>query len=548
MKRFPRSRAAAAATLAIMLLELAGVAWAQEYPPVSARPGQRTAQPFPEAAQGGTRLSLSAAIGLALANNQDLNVSVNEAEASRYLLFQNMGIFDPLLRAAATRSHQKIPAASQLVGADVDEQNTFSVSADVTQLFPTGGTFSLGFETRRFSTNSQFFDVNPSYSTGLRAFVTQPLLRNFGWDPTVWLIRTARNTRDIRYQDFVRDVQLVVQLVEDAYWDLVYALQNLEVKREARAVSADLNRITRIRIDVGSLAPIDIVQTEVGIATAEQEIILAEDQIGDAQDRLKRLMNFPTDRWSVPIVPTDEIRVEQVKVNLEEGAAVALQRRPEVLAATYSADSQRLRYEFYKNQTRPQLDLVGSYGFSGLAGVERDQAGNVIIDDAFGDSLSDVFDGDFDNWSVGLVFSVPIFNRTARGRRGESLYTWEASKASRTAIEQNVYVEVRDAARAIDTASRSIAAAGKSRELAERNLDAERKRFENGMTTSFQITEIQRDLSLARCVELQALTVYRKAVSAYHFAIADILDWRGIRIADVPEPGTPEVRMYQLEP
>ena len=161
MKRFPRSRAAAAATLAFMLLEHSGVASAQEYPPVSARPAQRTVRALPEAAQGGIRLSLSAAIGLAIANNQDLNVSVNEAEASRYLLFQNMGISAPLLRAAATRSHQKIPAASQLVGAEVDEQNTFSVSSDVTQLFPTGGTFSLGFETRRFSTNSQFFDVNP---------------------------------------------------------------------------------------------------------------------------------------------------------------------------------------------------------------------------------------------------------------------------------------------------------------------------------------------------------------------------------------------------
>ena len=546
MKRFPRFRAVASAVLALVLGPLAAVA--QDYPPVSSRPGQRTVRPLPGPAEGGVRLSLNEAIGLALANNQDLNVSVNEAEASRFSLFAELGIFDPLANAAVTRSHQKIPSASQLTGADVEERDTLDVSASVGQLLPTGGAFSLGFTTRRFETNSTFFSVNPSYSSGLTFSANQPLLRDFGWDTTTWLIRTARNTRDIRYQEFVRDVQTVVNAVEQSYWDLVYALRNLEVQRESRSLAADLNRITRIRIDVGSLAPIDIVQTEVGIATSEQEIIIAEGLIGDAQDRLKRLLNFDATQWAVPIVPTDEVRGEQTTVNVEEGAATARRQRPDLRAAAYSTDSQRIRYEFYKNQTLPALDLIASYGYSGLAGVERNEAGQVFVRDGFGQSFQNVLDGDADNWSVGLSFSYPIFNRGARGRRGEAQFTWEASKASLTALEQNVFVEVRDAARAIDTASRSIAAAQKARELAERNLDAERKRFENGMTTSFQVTEIQRDLSLARTNELQALAVYRKAVAAYHYAIADILEWKGIRIGEMPEPGTPEVRMWQRQP
>ncbi|HEY6064989.1 MAG TPA: TolC family protein, partial [Thermoanaerobaculia bacterium] len=190
-----------------------------------------------------------------------------------------------------------------------------------------------------------------------------------------------------------------------------------------------------------------------------------------------------------------------------------------------------------------QLDFVGSYGNAGLGGTTtlRDSSGNVIsrTPGGFSDAFQQILDRDFKNWSIGLNFSYPILNRRARGQRGAALYTWESNKAALISLEQNVTLEVRAAARDIDTARRSIAAAQKSRELAERNLDAERKKFENGMTTSFQVTQIQNDLSAARTAELQALAVYRKALSTYHFAIADILEWKSIRIEGLPESEPP---------
>ncbi|MDQ5858324.1 MAG: TolC family protein [Acidobacteriota bacterium] len=544
MKRLPNTRAVRSALLAAgLLVALGSMATAQTGAVISARPGERTLKAVPEGGTEGMRLSLDEAVALAVANNQDLNVSVNAAEASNYILFSNMGIFDPLAEAAIIRAHSEEPATSQLVGADVSTRDNTDISAQVTQLAPTGGTFSLGFAANRTSTNSTFFFVNPSYFGGLTFSFSQPLLRNFGRDTTTWLIRTARNSRDASYQNFIRSVQGTVNGVEQAYWDLVYALRNLEVQREARVLSADLNRITQIKIDVGSLAPIDIVQTEVGIATAEQQIIIAEGLIGDAQDRLKRLLNLDPAKWNVPIVPTDEVRVEQPAVSVEDGMRLALSRRPEIIAAAYNVDSDRIRYEYWRNQTKPALDLVGSYGNTGIGGttIIRDDMGNVISRTTgnFSDSFGQVFDRDFKNWSLGLRFSYPILNRRAKGQRGAALYTWEANKAGLTALEQNVLVEVRAAARDIDTASRSIAAAQKSRELAERNLDAERKKFENGMTTSFQVLEITSDLSLARVNELQALAIYRKALSAYHYAIADILDWKSIRIEDLPAAEPP---------
>ena len=549
MKGFPKFRAVRAALLAAGVAGIAAVTIAQTGPAISSRPGERTPRPLPPPAGAeGIRLSLDEAVALAIANNQDLNVSVNAAEASRYVLFANMGIFDPLGEAAVLRSHSEQPATSQLAGANVTQSDTTDISARVTQLAPTGGRFSLGFAGRRTSTNSTFFFVNPSWSTGLTLSVSQPLLRNFGRDTTTWLIQTARNSRDASYQGFVRSVQTAVNGVEQAYWDLVYAIRNLAVKQEALVVARDLNRITRIKIDVGSLAPIDITQTEVGIATAEQNIIIAESLIGDAQDRLKRLLSFNPEQWAVPIVPTDEVRADLPAVKVDDGIRTALERRPEIIAAEYNVDSDRIRYDFWRNQTRPQLDLVGSYGFSGIGGTTtlRDSDGNVIsrMSGGFGDSFQQILDRDFKSWSIGLNFSYPILNRRARGERGAALFTWESSKALLNSLEQNVLLEVRAAARDIDTARRTIAAAQKSRELAERNLDAERKKFDNGMTTSFQVTQIQNDLSAARSLELQALAVYRKALSTYHYAIADILEWKNIRIEDLPatEPPRPESR------
>lgn len=539
MKRLQNLRTAPAIAVAMGLLTLSGGALAEDGSVVSARAGQRPPRPMPAASAEGIRLSLDQAIGLALANNQDLDVTVNAAEASRYTLFSNKGIFDPVLTGDATRAHADQPASNQLQGAQVTNVDTTIWGAQVTQLAPTGGTFSLGWTGNRTSTNSTFVFINPSYSAGLSLSLSQPLLKSFGSNATTWQIRISRNTRDSTYLAFVRSVQATVNGVEQAYWNLTYAIQNLEVKKESLQIAKELNRITKIKIDVGSLAPIDITQTEVGIATAEQDIITAEGLIGDAQDQLKRLLNVDSMKWAVPIVPTDSVRVPEVVVNLEEGTRTALARRPEILAQAYATDSDRIRYEYWSNQVLPGLNLVGSYGNIGLAGTVYDSAGNITAMQGYSSAFQQVLDRTYRNWTVGLNFSYPILNRSARGSRGAARYHWESDKALLTTIEQNVFVEVRAAARAIDTSRRQIVAASKGRELAERNLDAEKKKFENGMSTTFQVNQIQRDLSDARTRELLALAVYRKALSAYHFAVADILDWKRIQIEGVPEAAPP---------
>ena len=538
MKRFAR---AAAHGLAVAVSLWALAAAGQTPQVVPAQPGQRVPRPLPPATAEGIRLSLDDAIGLAIANNEDLNVAVNLAASSDYLLFANYGIFDPFLSISPLRSHSETPSSSQLAGAAVTRSDVTDIPGQISQLLPIGGTVSIGFDANRASTNSSFAVVNPAYSAGATFRINQPLLKGFGENPTKWQIYIAKNTRDSAYLDYVKSVQTGVNSVEQAYWDLVYSLQNLDVKRESLKIAQELNRITQIKIDVGSLAPIDITQTEVGVAQAEQDIITAEGLVGDAQDRLKRLMNVEPGKWDTPFVPTDRVRVDQPdKIDFASGTQTALDKRPEVLKQAYLVDSDRVRYDYYRNQVLPGLNLVGSYGNIGLAGTVIDpNTGNIVGTGNFSDAFSQVRNGSFKNWSVGLNFSFPILDRAARGQRDAARYTMDSDRAGLATAQQNVIVDVRSSARAIDTAWRSIVAASKGRELAEKNLDAEKKKFDNGMSTTFQVNQVQRDLSAARTTELQALAGYRKAVATYHLSIADNLEWKNIKIEGIPATTVP---------
>lgn len=515
---------------------------------VPARAGQRRAVPIPAAAEEGVRLTLKDALTLALANNVDLDIAVAGVEEGGAGILQTKGIFDPFLSLSGKANNQQTPQVSRVFGS---KNETYDLNLAISQEIPTGGVFTLGWNNEKQKTNSTFATVNPSYTTSDYLQFQQPLLRSFGSGATTRFIRIARNTRDASDESFRQSLQTTVTAVEQAYWDLVYARQNLVVKQEGKGLAEELYRITKIKIDVGSQAPIDIVQTESGVAQRELDIITARAAVGDAEDRLKRLLNFAAvGRWNDHVIPTDEVRVEPVKIDPEAGVARALQDRPEIRAALFSASTARIQYDYAKNQTLPQLDLLANYGYAGLGGDTLDPgadgifgtADDVLLAGGYRDAFNQMAHRDFHNWTVGLNFSIPIFNRAARGAKAAARWGLESSLATLEQLKQNFAVEVRGAERAIETAHESIAAAGKSRELAEKNLDAEKKKYDNGLVTSFEVLQVQNDLSAARTAELQALTLYRKAIVAYHQAVGDLLAWKDIRVDGLSgdEPPSPE--------
>lgn len=491
------------------------------------------------------QLSLDEAVRTAARQNLGVEIERLDFRAIGNQSRATYGIFDPLAFADASAASRQQPVTSVIFS---PESESWVANYGVNQTLPTGGTYSVGFNNARNESNNRFTTVNPAYNSELGFSITHPLLRNFGIDVTRRNINIARNTLGISREEFRNVLTLTAVSVEQAYLDLIFARLNADVKRQSRDLAREQERITQIRIDVGASAPLDILQPRVAIATREEEVITAEAQIRSAEDRLRQLMNLPAEEWDRPIVPTTDIPFEQVQLNAESAVAEAFERRPEVAQARLGIDTRRIQSLYARNQTLPRLDVRLDYGFAGLGGdvIERDDNGAPIgvRSGGYGDALDQLYGFDFPSWTVGVNLGVPVRNISARSEARRAELELERARTDEERIRQSIAVDVRQAIRNIDTSAKQIAATRAAREAAERNVEAERRRYENGMTTNFNVLLIQQELSDARSREIAALVAYRKSVADYHRAVGDLLEVRGIA---VEEPETFEMPRSRFE-
>jgi outer membrane protein len=486
------------------------------------------------------RLTLNDAIGTAMKQNLGVQLQNYETRIASYDLQSRYGLFDFLANADTTLENGRSATTSST---ETSAGHSVALNAGVSQIIPTGGEYTFGFRNSRAVSQGGFVNVNPSYKSSITFDFTQPLMRDFGVDITKRNIYIARNTLGITEGAFKTAVMDTASAVEQAYLDLAYARRNVEVVKETLFLARDQARITQIRIDVGASAPLDILQPRVQIATTEETLVSAVASVRDAEDRLRALLNLPQEEWDRPIVPTDDVAYTPVEVNFDQAVATALRNRPEMEQQRLTTDTRRITALYTRNQTLPAVDLKLGYGVAGVAGrtLDVDAAGNPIVvsSTGFNNAVSQLFSQDFPSWSVGFSFGYPLMNIAARANARAAELDLEQSQATELQTRQNIAVEVRAAARAIETFARTIAASRAAREAAERNVEAERKRYENGMTTNFQVLEVQRQLSDARVRELFSLVGYNKAVAAYHRAIGDILDVHNIQLREpelAPEP------------
>lgn len=519
------------AVLAAVVLAAASAVWAEEPLTVSTKSGgqERGARlGAPE-----MRLSLREAVTLALQHNVNLEVSRLALAGSWQGFLAATGVFDPAVRLEFNESSTTTRATNQLIGADVNVAKRRQLNLGLTQLLAPGTSLSVSFNNARSETNSQFFFINPAYDSLLGFSIVQPLLRGFGSDVNRTAIEVARRQRDISRLEFEALVIGIVQSVEDAYWNLVYARDNLEVSRTSLALALDLLEQTRTRVRIGTSAPIDIVQSEATVAAREQGIIVAENLVEAAADNLKFLMGFenPAD-WQSVIVPVDTLEVSVAPADVEEAMRTALAERLEIKQRLLSEDINRLAVVAAHNATRPRLDLVASYGLSGASGTSRNPQTGQVISQGWGNALQQIVDRDFDRWAAGVQFSLPIGNTEAKANLAQRRFALAQARQQLAALRQSIVAEVRTAVRNLEAGAKSIAAAAKARELAERNLDAEQKKFANGMSTNYQVLKIQEDLAAARASELQSLVLYKKSLVALKVATGTLLSSAGVELTD----------------
>lgn len=545
--RAPRRVVAAVGAWLVVLPGLAPAARAQdpavEPPPAAAaETGDKAISTAPrdemppsgvEAGPEAIPLALDEAVAVALQRNLGLLVERYERAQFRLRLDENLGIYDLNLEAAGFADEETSPSTGGLTGADILTRERRNLNTSVEQLSPWGGIGGIAFNAFRQEDNSIFTNPNPLFLADFDVTYTQPLLRNFGRIATERGIKIAQLNSEISREVFEQQVALTLQQVENAYWNLVEARQQVEVARESLGLARELHQMNRVRVDVGTLAPLELVQSEVGIATREEQIILAEADVQRAEDELRRLMHLEQgELWEKPIEPTTPAETERADIDLDAAIATALAERPELRNQRLRTDLLDLESRFFRNQMRPRLDLSARYGYNGIGGDFRNEETGAITPGGFSDAVDQLSDRLFDGWRVDLLFGYPLQNRTARARKAIADLDLEQGRNELSELEENVIVEVRSAVRGVRTAAQQIESTRASRGLAERNLDAERKRYENGLSTSFQVLEITEDLTAARSREVAAIASYRRALAEYWRATGRLLEAEGVEFED----------------
>jgi outer membrane protein TolC len=464
-------------------------------------------------------LTLRQAIDMALENNLDIVVSRLNTQIQGENVGVALGAYKPLFSANLNTFESKRPSSTQLDGSLGVETANSSYNFTWAQQLSFGLGYDVTFNNRKYTTNSAFNQFNPQFDTSINARVQQPLLRNLNLNANQQQVVTARNGERFARHQFETQVMNVIRDVEIVYWDLVQAIRGLEVAQSSLKLAQDLRRNNRIQVEVGTMAPIDVLE-------AEAEV-----------DFLKRLINDPEsdDFWAITITPLDQPTESEVQIDLEDSVRTALERRPELDQSRTELDTRGYNVRYTRNQLRPQVDLVGQLVYTGLGGtrfIRDDLAGSVIgeIPGGYSDAIDQLFGLDFYNWSVGLQLSYPIGHSSESAQHAQAQVDYRRQRASIEGQELVVAQEVRTAARGVDTGRKRIEATRVARELAQRRLEAEQKKFEVGMSTSFLIVQTQRDLTEAAANELIALIDYQKALVTFERARGTLLDRENISV------------------
>ncbi|HEX3126626.1 MAG TPA: TolC family protein [Thermoanaerobaculia bacterium] len=535
-----RTRRAAVACAGFLLL--AGSVAAQDQA-ASARRVETVPTPIlasgVDVKDGAVLLSLDEAVEIALRQNVGLSVERYTRDRARLGVEQTLGIYDLLLSGSAHAEDNTSPTTSQL---QASQSNLQRLNFGVSQLFPMGGEVTVGWNNSRSENNNPFSRLNPAYNSSLIFGLKQPLLRDFGRLATERALLVAQNRSQASSQEFERQVTVAVQDVIDAYWNLVGARQQLVVARESLSLARELHDRNKIQVDVGTMAPLELVQSEAAVAEREEGIITAQSAVGDAEDVLRRLLNLPQgELWGTEIRPVTDPTIQHQPIDVEAAIQTALAERPELRFQQLDIEQARIQAQYARNQEKPALDLEVGYDFAGVGGdvILRDEDTGAIIGTqpgGYSDALSQVTGLDFHGWSIDLTFGFPLQNRAARTARAIADLDLARAQTAMDDTRSGIITEVRQAARRVETAAKQIEAAKASRVFQERSLEAERKRYENGMSTSFQITQIQEDLSQARTREVNAVVNYRTALAEFQRTTGQLLDVESIEIADEEPP------------
>jgi len=434
------------------------------------------------------------------------------------------------------------PSYWWLQGAETVISRYRDYSLAMNQQIPTGGSFSVSLNSYRSQTNESFQLINPRYGSTLQFDFKQPLLKDFGFKISRKDILIARNNLDISHHQFRSVLMDTIYQVQEAYWNLVYVNEDLKVKQQSLQLARDLLAKNRREVEVGKLAPLEILNAEAVVASREADILQAETLIRKQEDQLKLLLNLTPgeEEASLRVIPSDQPDFTGRQVAFETAVREALKNRPDLKVSTRTVETRELNLSVARNQLLPDLSLNLSYWSPGISGdrvlyLDDNPFTGVVVGTqagGAGDSLRDALKLLYNNWSVGVTLSLPLSNVLTKAGYVKARMELEQSRVEQEEARRRILLEVRDAVRDVETNVKRVQAYRIASELAERRLQAEVKKLNVGLTTNYFVLQFQEELGNARSLEIKALIDYNLALARLEKTTGLSLDTNAVQVRD----------------
>jgi len=463
------------------------------------------------------RLTADEAVKLAIENNLGIQISRVDPQIEDLNIAAARGAWAPAFNTQFQNNSIQRPSANIFTGSQEAnfKQDNFTSNFGITQNLPWGGVYDVGWDNSRVTSNNQGNLWKPQLNSTLAFNYQQSLLRGWSIDNTRQQLWVSEKNREIADVGLRQTLVSTTRTVRNAYWNLAYAVASLAVQQQSLALAEESLRNTRSRVEIGTTPPIDIIEAESEVAARQEAVIVAEAQIATAEDTLRALVFDPAmpDFWNLRIEPTELPPFQPTNVDVDVAVRNALERRTDLAQTKRSMEASEINIRFFRNQTLPDVQGNLNYGLAALGGTRLPtQFDPFALQKSYGSVLRDLFGLNSPSWTASLNITYPIGTSQADANLARTRLQYSQSQTRLKNQQLQVATQVRQQARNVQTNQQRVQSTRASRQLAERKLEAEQRKFQAGTSTSFLVFQAQRDLSLARNNELRAILDYNQSV------------------------------------
>ena len=481
-------------------------------------------------------LSLDDAIRLALANNTDIRIDQTAINTAQNNVHRQYQLFDPIFNASFNDQRQISQTSSELQGASILNNLSQTTQFGYTQTLPTGTNFQTNFIANKFSTNSGFFTLNPSFATSWQFQITQPLLKNFGVFPNKAPIYIAQRNLLQTQATFQGEVSDILFLVITQYWNVVLNRQAFDVQKKSFEEAQRSYDHDKKALSLGALPPLDIYRSESEVAARRVNVIQVEYALKQAEDQLRQLLAANRDSaingLDLELTEKPEPADTLLQMDIAIAMSLALANRPELEAAGQQLASDALSVRLAHNNLRPDLEIGGFYTPTGLAGNQYSSATPPVLlsTGGIGDSLNQMFGLKYPTYGAALTLRLPIKNHGAEADLADALVTQRGDQYRQARTTQTINLDVTNAVHLLEQSKLTLEAAKVARDLAQKSLQAEERKYQLGSSTVFFVLDAQTQLAQAEFALAQAETGYQTAVAGIDHATGKLLERHQVKL------------------